>query len=176
MSDTRMTDLPMTDLSMTDDAFLAGVVDCTLAPRHFNHLGHVRLAWLHLRRHPLDEAVALTCERIARYASHLGAPDKFHYTVTATLVRLLHPHRALAWDAFLAANAALLADARACVGRHFSAELLATAPARTGWVAPDRAPLPDALLPDALLSDALRSDAQLPDAQLPDGPPPAPAR
>jgi hypothetical protein len=126
---------------MTDDDFLARVIDCSLEARHFNHLGHVRLAWLHLRRYPLEQAVALTCARIAHYATHLGAPDKFHYTVTATLVRLLHPHRELAWDDFLAANAALLADARACVERHYSPAALATPQARSAWVAPDRLPL-----------------------------------
>jgi hypothetical protein len=50
---------------MTDDAFLSAFEACTLDPQHFNHRGHVRLAWLYLQRYPFDEAVTR--------ATHLGA-------------------------------------------------------------------------------------------------------
>jgi hypothetical protein len=47
---------------MTDDEFLAALDNCTLDAQHFNHLGHLRLAWLHLQRYDVDEAVARTCK------------------------------------------------------------------------------------------------------------------
>ena len=45
---------------MTDEDFIAAFESRTLDPQHFNHLGHVRLAWLYLQRHDFDEAVART--------------------------------------------------------------------------------------------------------------------
>ncbi|UUZ49057.1 hypothetical protein LP420_00580 [Massilia sp. B-10] len=52
-------------------------------------LSHLRLAALALQAHDVDSAVARTCLSIRAYATHLGAPAKFHWTVTEALVRLL---------------------------------------------------------------------------------------
>src|SRR5471030_816022 len=76
-------------LPMTDDEFLARFTDCTLPEEHFTHLGHLRLACLQLQRAPFDAAVQNTCAGIRRYATHLGATDKFHWTITQALMHLL---------------------------------------------------------------------------------------
>ncbi|GAB2857673.1 hypothetical protein GCM10027277_27610 [Pseudoduganella ginsengisoli] len=129
---------------MTDDEFLCQFTACTLAPEHFNHVGHVRLGWILLRKFSPDDAVRQACAGIHRYASHLGAADKFHWTITEALLRLLlaggAANRGQDWPAFLAANAPLLIDARARLALHYSPERLAGAAARTAFVQPDRAP------------------------------------
>ena len=127
---------------MTDAEFLSAFEALTLDPQHFNHLGHLRLAWLYLQRHDADEAVARTCAGIRAYATHLGAAAKFHWTVTEALVRLLAPTSHLPWDGFLAANAALVANARERIAQHYSAAVLASPEARERYVAPDLRPLP----------------------------------
>lgn len=121
---------------MTDEEFLTGVTAFTLPPALFNHAGHLRLAWINLRRFPLDDAVGATCEAIRAYATHLGAADKFHWTVTEALLRLLHADRALPFADFLAANGH---DVRARLALHYSDAALAAG--RERFVAPDRAPL-----------------------------------
>lgn len=131
---------------MTDDEFLSAFLDCSISPSGFDHLGHVRVAWLLLRRHPLDEAVALTCQGIARLAAHLGVPGKYHRTLTEALVRLMAASGAsspaLSWEAFRLANPELMEDARSLLARHYSDALLASSEARAVFVAPDRLPLP----------------------------------
>jgi hypothetical protein len=131
---------------MTDHEFAALLEGCTLPRSDFNHAAHVRLAWIYLQRLPFDEAVARTCATIRRYATHLGAQAKFHCTVTAALMALLRAggatDTALAWEDFLQRNAALLADARAALARHYSSALLESDAARGRFVAPDLAPLP----------------------------------
>lgn len=131
---------------MTDDNFLCAFESRTLDPQHFNHLGHVRLAWLYLQRHDFDEAVARTCAGIRAYATHHGAATKFHWTVTEALMHLLRAagaaDRTLPWESFIAANAPLIANARAHMAEHYSNALLDSPAARTGFIAPDLAPLP----------------------------------
>lgn len=131
---------------MTDDEFLSRFTTCTLAPEHFNHLGHVRLGWILLRRLPLDDAVLQACTGIRRYAVHLGAADKFHWTVTEAMLRLLlaggAANHGQDWQSFLLANTELLHDARARLALHYSPERLAEDAARTAFIQPDRAPLP----------------------------------
>jgi hypothetical protein len=120
---------------MTDEQFLVQFTALTLAPAHFGHDGHVRLAAIHLREHGTEGAVRRTCAGIRAYATHLGVPGKFHWTVTEALVRLM-----------AAAGGTLGGDARALLARHYSPALLDSAAARAGFVAPDRAPLPACLL------------------------------
>lgn len=131
---------------LNDDDFLAAFADARLGPAEFDHRGHLRAAWLLLRRHPLPEAIAHTCAGIRRLAAQLGAPDKYHHTVTEALVRLIAaadaaqpaPH----FTDFLRQHPALVDDARAVLARHYSAERLADPAARGHWLAPDRLPLP----------------------------------
>ena len=131
---------------MTDDEFLTRFSNCTLDKQHFNHIGHVRLAWIHLQHHPFEEAVTRTCKGIHAYATHLGAAGKFHWTITEALMHLLRAggaaDPALAWPEFVARNASLLADARAQVALHYSDRQLDTPEARQRFVAPDLLPLP----------------------------------
>ena len=131
---------------MTDQQFLQQMEAGTLAPEGFDHAGHVRLAWIYLQRGGRQEAEQRTCDTIRRYAAALGAAAKFHCTVTVALVRLMAAggaaDRDMPWPAFLVRNAALLADARAALARHYSPTLLGSDAARAAFVEPDRAPLP----------------------------------
>ena len=72
--------------------FVGRLEACTLPPEHFNLAGHVRLACHYLAQHSLEEAIVRTCATIRSYATHLGAADKYHATITVALVRLLRAH------------------------------------------------------------------------------------
>lgn len=134
------------DSALADDEFLARFLDASLPPSAFDHRGHLRAAWLCLQRQPLETAVATVCAGIAALAARLGAAAKYHRTLTEALVRLMHARGAAApgagFDAFLAAQPGLVADARALLARHYSPERLADERARTEFLAPDRLPLP----------------------------------
>jgi hypothetical protein len=118
--------------TMDDQEFLSSFESCTLPKEHFNHTGHVRLAWLYLERHAFDTAIVRTCDGIRAYATFLGAADKFHRTITVALMHLLRAH----------GRDAVLADARALLALHYSPERLADPAAREHFLPPDRELLP----------------------------------
>lgn len=130
----------------SDDAFLSAFNDCSAPPSAFNHVGHVRIAWIHLQRYPLEQAIRLTCDGIARFALHLGVPDKYHRTLSEALMRIMAQRGAadtgLAWERFLSQNRDLVDDARQLLGRHYSEALLNSAAAKVSFVPPDLLPLP----------------------------------
>ncbi|MDD3518712.1 MAG: hypothetical protein PHQ14_10215 [Chromatiales bacterium] len=137
----------MHDLStMSDDEFLDAFLACSLPPEGFDHRSHLRIAWVHLQRHALEDAIERTCDGIARFAEHLGAPDKYHRTLSEALMRLMaHGGAAdpgLSWTAFLAGNPALRDDAAGLLAQYYSPERLALAQARRRFLDPDRRPLP----------------------------------
>ncbi|APR82685.1 Hypothetical protein A7982_08034 [Minicystis rosea] len=131
---------------LSDDEILSALADLTLPPQHFDHRGHLRAAWIHLQRHPLEEATTRTCDRIRAFAEHLGASTKYNHTTTEALLRIMHARGAAdparTFEAFLAENMDLVHDARGVLRRHYSDELLGSDHARRSFVLPDREPLP----------------------------------
>lgn len=138
--------MPSDPAALTDDAFLNAFLTCQLPPGAFNHRTHLRVAWLHLRRFPLEEAIERTCAGIAQYAAHLGATDRYHRTLTEALIRLMAhagaSESSLSFADFLARTPSLTGDCRALIAQHYSRELLSRPEARYNFLAPDRHPLP----------------------------------
>ena len=130
--------------ALSDDRFLADFLACRLPAAGFDHWSHLRAAWLLLQRHPLEEAVERCCDGIARLATHLGVPGKYHRTLSEALVRLIAVAGAVdqPWPDFLAANPNLVNDARGLLSRYYSPERLADPLASSTFLSPDLAPLP----------------------------------
>lgn len=132
--------------TLSDDEFIAAFLACGLPPSAFDHLGHLRMAWILLQRLPLEDAVEAACQGIERFAAHLAVPDKYHRTLSEALARLMAYHGgadpARSWPDFVAANPALVRDARGLLERHYSPGLMASAEARRRFLDPDRMPLP----------------------------------
>lgn len=110
---------------LSDEEFFAAFLECTLAPASFDHMAHLRIAWLMLQRFPLDRAINHTCHGIARLAAQFGVPDKFHRTLSEALVRLIHARLDGrpdgTWDGFLQCNPDIRMDARGLLSRYYSA-------------------------------------------------------
>lgn len=129
-----------TDLS--DNEFLATFHSCALPAACFRHADHLRLAWLHIHRHPLEVAIDKVRQGIQAYATHLGKPELYHETITVAWVRLIASHDEPTFDEFLSLNQHRLnAD---LLHRFWSPERLSSEQARAAWLAPDRMPLPPA--------------------------------
>ncbi|MFE8603630.1 hypothetical protein [Archangium violaceum] len=129
----------------SDEEFLSAV-ECAQWPgEHFGHREHVRLAWLYLRRHGPAEGYERIRGTIQKYATALGAPGKYHETVTRAWSA--HVYRALKetpelepFSAFQEAHAGLR-DSK-LLSHHYRKETLEAEGARREWVAPDVSPLP----------------------------------
>src|SRR5437660_8448384 len=78
---------------ITDDEFLAAFEACTLD--EFHHRDHIKIAYLYLRRHPLDDAITKVRAGLQALAAAWGAPVDdlergYHETMTLAWVRLVH--------------------------------------------------------------------------------------
>jgi hypothetical protein len=89
---------------------------CTLAPWAFGHREHLFVAWTYLRAAPFEEAAFRFVTNLKKFAAHHGGTEKFHATITWSLLQTLadaidaHPNAD--FDALLALRPDLL-DARA---------------------------------------------------------------
>lgn len=126
------------------DPFGALLREAMTGAERFGHRQHVRLTWLAVRRHGATAALDLIADGIRRTATDAGAPQKFHVTMTRAWVELVahHADDATDFEEFAARHPELLD--KELLARHYRPGTLAGTQARTTWVEPDLAPIPQA--------------------------------
>ena len=132
---------------MTDADFLQQFECCELDPKHFNHMGHLRLAVLYLNQYALSDAIDKVTSGIARYAASLGATDKFHHTLTVATVKIIwqrmqrqhqqNEQQKSDFNAFLQLNKDLETDLKSVIALHYTDECLGSVVAKRQFVEPD---------------------------------------
>jgi hypothetical protein len=132
--------LVLASAHLSDDEFLASFHACRLKNSEFRHADHLRLAWLHLHREPVEMALANVRAGIQKFAQHHNARGLYHETITTAWVRLLSTHHEAEFVEFLVANEHRLGIE--LLHRFWTPELLASDKARSHWVPPDRCALP----------------------------------
>ena len=120
-------------IALNDDEFVRGFESCELSPDLFHHRDHIRMARIYLDRLGPNAATERFRSAIIRYAAHLGKSDKYHETITIAWMRLVIATSPEDHDKLLD---------KKYIETFYSPELLATDSARTQFVEPDRAPLP----------------------------------
>jgi hypothetical protein len=131
---------------MTDDEFLAAFEACTLD--EFHHRDHVKVVYLYLRRHPVDDAIAKVRAGLQGLAAAWGAPVDdlergYHETITQAWVRLVHVALSVGGatqnaDAFCDEHPKLME--KRYLHSFYSRERLTSWEAKRGFVEPDLAP------------------------------------
>jgi hypothetical protein len=125
---------------MTDEAFARAFEAGAVTPAQFDHLAHVRVAWVSLQETAsLDEALSRMRAGIRRFAAAAGVPEKYHETITVLWMRLLAEARAAGASGELSdvlREHPALADKDLPL-QYYSRALLFRDDARARWVEPD---------------------------------------
>ena len=129
----------------SDEDFLRAFEDLTFPVKLFHHREHIRVAWLYLKSSDATRAAERMSTGIRRFANHHGATQKYHHTLTLFWMRLVavamvETEEGSTFEEFFAGNPEL-GDKKLIAG-YYSRDLLESAGAREGWVAPDLQPLP----------------------------------
>jgi len=136
----------VTALDLDDDALWRAFHDRTLPAAQWTHAAHLRVAWLHLARHELDEAHLRMRAGILRLNLAHGlveTPERgYHETLTRVWLMLVRAARRRLPGA---TSASVLGDAD--LGRNaplafYTRDRLFSHEARAVFVSPDLAPLP----------------------------------
>ncbi len=127
---------------LPEQQFLTKFENTSLDPRYFNHLGHLRIAWIYLKQYPTEQAIKKIAAGINRYATALGAPEKFHMTITIALAQIIasriNKYKALSWEDFVEVNQDLLVDAKQLLANYYSSNLIGRESARVEYLKPDK--------------------------------------
>lgn len=129
--------------SLSDQDFLHRFESLTLPADAFRHADHVRLAWLYVVRDGLGMGLERVRAGIRRFATHHGAPDKYHETLTCAAVVLVNErvHRtpdAPDWPTFAEANPDLLRWKGGAFFDHYPETIVDSDDARRVFMLPRR--------------------------------------
>ena len=113
----------------------------------FDHRRHVYVGWLYLQQFDLRQTQRRYGKTLRRLTASLGAPEKYHQTMTYFLLALIATRREAApgasWTTFVNANPDLLLNVRDTLLRYYSSRRLNSSTARRRYLPPDRRPLMD---------------------------------
>ena len=133
---------------MSDSELMTAFEAGTLDAGRFHHRDHMRLAWLHLRRHPAPVALLRFTSGLRRLAEAAGKADRYHETVTWAYLLLINERmersgRARPWTEFARLNPELLAWRPSILDAYYPAEVLDSDLARRVFVLPKPSPFPE---------------------------------
>jgi hypothetical protein len=77
---------------VTDEEFLRALESCALPASQFSHASHVRAAYLYLRDRDFATGLLQLSSAIRAFAGSLGAPGRYHETITVAFAALIHQH------------------------------------------------------------------------------------
>jgi hypothetical protein len=108
----------------------------------FRHREHLYVAWCYLRALPLEQALARYVYYLQRLANALGAPHKFHATMTWAYIVLLHDAMERSpgesFDNLLAKNPAIVDHRNGALYDYYDRKELEADEARRRFVLPRR--------------------------------------
>ena len=125
---------------LTDCQFELHFENCILNPRFFNHEAHLRLAWIHIKKYGVEQAVENVCRQIKRYDKIFGG-SKFNKTVTVAAVRatnhFMQKSRSDNFQDFLLEFPRLKNNFKELIEIHYSMDIFNHPRAGTVYLEPD---------------------------------------
>ncbi|MVM41735.1 hypothetical protein GO730_35465 [Spirosoma sp. HMF3257] len=77
-------------VNLSDDQFEQQFKSCQLDPALFSHEAHLRLAWIHVKKYGVEQAVENICDQLVCFVDSLGAKDKYNKTLTIAAIRAVN--------------------------------------------------------------------------------------
>lgn len=129
---------------LSDEEFESQFAQCILPAELFSHEAHIRLAWIHISRYGVDQAIDNICTQLQAFTISLGAADKYNHTVTVAAIRAVY-HFMLKSDCshfrdFITEAPRLKTEFRQLMEAHYSTNIFTSATARKEFLQPDLLP------------------------------------
>ena len=130
--------------ALGDAAFELQFSSGRMPPELFTHEAHIRLAWIHLKKYGVEQAVKNVCMQLQHYTALLGASGKYHETLTVAAVRAVH-HFMLKteyddFQGFIEGNPRLKYHFKDLIAQHYATDIFTSEMARRTCLEPELLP------------------------------------
>lgn len=134
----------MSHYSLTDDQFEYQFERCAVDPAIFTHEAHLRLAWIHISKYGIDQAIVHIQTQLQAYTKQVGASSKYNTTVTIAACKavyhfMLQSDR-LSFQQFIQNNERLKNNFKELMQAHYKTNIFQSEIARSGYLEPELLP------------------------------------
>ncbi len=128
----------------TDDEFEKQFKFGLLHPSFFTHEAHLRLAWIHITKYGLENAIENVTGQLKKYTELHGVGAKYNETVTVAAVRAVFHFilntKSNNFRDFIKENPRLNFDFSKLLGYHYAFNIFDSDKAREEYIEPDLLP------------------------------------
>ncbi|MBT8262523.1 MAG: hypothetical protein KJO05_06850 [Bacteroidia bacterium] len=128
----------------TDEAFEKQFKYCLLHPSYFTHEAHLRLAWIHLYKYGLQQAIKNVTHQLEEFTSSHGERTKYNTTVTVAAVRAVYhfmlDSESQTFKDFIEEVPRLKFDFKELLGYHYAFNIFDSDEAKEKYMEPDLLP------------------------------------
>lgn len=133
-----------THFVLSDRQFEQQFESLTVAPALFNHEAHIRLAWIHIHRYGLEQAIENVCTQIKAFATFHGDADKYNHTVTVAAIKAVYHFMLKSasdnFSSFIKDSSRLKTEFKQLMEAHYSMNIFTSAEAKSEYVKPNLLP------------------------------------
>lgn len=131
-------------MHLSDTEFEEQFANCTLDPTLFTHSGHLRLAYVHIKKYGPEQAIRNICTQIEAYDKAFGDGMKYHTTVTVAAVAVMdhfiRKSGSETFSDFIKEFPRLESHFRDILAQHYSFNIFKDARAKADFIKPDLLP------------------------------------
>ena len=131
-------------LELVDNEFEAQFSNCTLDASLFNHEAHIRLAWIHITKYGVDQAISNVDAQLIKYVTSLGARDKYNKTVTIAAVKAVYhfiqKSESNSFKDFIKEFPRLKTNFKDLLSQHYSIDIFNSDTAKASFLEPNLLP------------------------------------
>ena len=129
---------------LTDKEFENQFERCTLDPKLFTHEAHLRLAWIHIEKYGIEQAIKNVCQQLTDFTEAIGEKDKYNATVTIAAVKIVHHFKRksdfIEFKDFVHENSNLMNRFKDLIKSHYSTDIFNSAAAKVDYLEPELLP------------------------------------
>lgn len=129
---------------LNDQEFETQFEDLSFPSDSFTHEAHLRLAWIHISKYGIRQAIENVCNQIQTYAESKGAYDKYHATVTVAAVRAVYhfmlKSKSDRFEDFITEFPRLKTNFKNLLDAHYGVDIFSSEAAKKQFLEPDLVP------------------------------------
>lgn len=131
--------LELSDLQF-EKKFESGSFD----PELFNHEAHIRLAWIHINKYGIDEAIKNVCSHLLNFVTLINAEKKYNKTLTIAATKAVYhfmlKSKSDNFKSFIKEFPRLKTDFKELMDSHYSNDIYFSEKAKKSFIEPDLLP------------------------------------
>ena len=113
----------------------------TLNPKLFDHIAHLRLAWIHITKYGMDIAKDNIIDQLKEFVSKHADPDKFNVTLTIASIKTVNhfilKSESKTFEDFIEEFPRLNSNFKGLINQHYQYDIFNSEAAKKEFIEPD---------------------------------------